>query len=70
MEGVDGTRRGYHFFYHLNLAYMFSPAVLVAKLSNIKAQRLLHWQPHLGQIRHEIVHIPGAENCSSTFLLK
>lgn len=59
-----------NFGYHRNLASMFAPTMLVAELSKIKVQRLLHWWTHLGRFRYKTVYIPGAENCWGNFLLK
>lgn len=46
-----------------NLAYVSSPTVLVAKLSETTTQRRMHWRTYPGQFRCEIMRIPGKDNC-------
>lgn len=40
----------------------------MVKLSKTTAQRLLRWHANLEQIRYEIMHILGEENCWGNFL--
>lgn len=60
---VDAAQRATIFSNYHNLAYMFSPAVLVSELSKTTVQMLLHLRAYLGQFWYETMHIPGEGDC-------